>query len=101
MEELGSGLWISNLWYLNYSDRSNGRITGMSRYASFWVDQGRVVAPVAAMRFDDTLFRILGSALLAVTRQRQFIPDDSTYHQRSVRSARLPGIVVDGLTLTL
>lgn len=35
----------------------------MTRFATFWVEQGRIVAPVDAMRFDDSLYRLLGSEL--------------------------------------
>ncbi len=55
-----NGLYISNLWYLNYSDRPAGRITGMTRFATFWVEGGRIVAPATPLRFDDTIYRMLG-----------------------------------------
>lgn len=42
----------TQLWYLNFSDRPGGRITGMTRFASFWVEDGRIVAPLNVMRFD-------------------------------------------------
>ena len=38
---LERGLYISNLWYLNFSDRPAGRITGMTRFATFWVEGGK------------------------------------------------------------
>src|SRR5205823_14714289 len=34
LKALGIGLYISNLWYLNFSDRPAGRITGMTRFAT-------------------------------------------------------------------
>ena len=34
---LDRGIYINNLWYLNYSDRLAGRITGMT----FWLLLGR------------------------------------------------------------
>ena len=37
---LGTGVHIGNLWYLNYSDRMEGRMTGMTRFATFWVEDG-------------------------------------------------------------
>ena len=37
---LDTGLYIGNLWYLNFSDRPAGRITGMTRFATFWVEGG-------------------------------------------------------------
>ncbi|HUQ76281.1 MAG TPA: metallopeptidase TldD-related protein, partial [Burkholderiales bacterium] len=55
LRQLDTGLYISNLWYLNFSDRPAGRITGMTRFATFWVEGGRIVAPVTPMRFDDSI----------------------------------------------
>ena len=34
LQRLDTGVYINNLWYLNYSDRSACRITGMTRFAS-------------------------------------------------------------------
>ena len=61
------GLAIGNLWYLNYSDRPACRMTGMTRFATFWVEHGKIVAPVDVLRFDDTLYRMLGDNLEALT----------------------------------
>ena len=98
---LGTGLWISNLWYLNFSDRPAGRITGMTRFATFWVEGGRLVAPVGPMRFDDSIFRMLGSNLVDLTRARELLPDPSTYGERSTSSERLPGALLKALRFTL
>ncbi|MGH8714776.1 MAG: metallopeptidase TldD-related protein [Casimicrobiaceae bacterium] len=64
---LDTGLYIGNLWYLNFSDRPACRITGMTRFASFWVEHGKIVAPVNVMRFDDSVFRLLGDQLVGLT----------------------------------
>jgi predicted Zn-dependent protease len=101
LRELDTGLYIGNLWYLNYSDRSAGRMTGMTRFATFWVEHGRIVAPVEVMRFDDTIYHLLGDRLAALTAERELLLDPDTYGGRSTRSARLPGALVDGMTFTL
>ena len=98
---LGEGLYVSNLWYLNYSDRAAGRITGMTRFATFWVEHGRIAAPVGAMRFDDTVYRMLGENLVDLTRERDMLLDPSTYGARSSASARLPGALLSVLRFTL
>lgn len=98
---LDTGLYIDNFWYLNFSDRPAGRITGMTRFATFWVEGGRIVAPVAPMRFDDTIYRMLGERLVDLTVGRQLLLDSLTYGERSVSSARLPGALLGGLRLTL
>ncbi|MCC7040920.1 MAG: TldE/PmbA family protein [Burkholderiales bacterium] len=98
---LDTGLAIGNLWYLNYSDRPAGRITGMTRFATFWVEHGRVVAPVNVLRFDDTLYRMLGSNLEALTRETELMLESSTYGARALGSVRLPGMLVKELAFTL
>jgi len=98
---LESGLYISNLWYLNFSDRPAGRITGMTRFATFWVERGRIVAPVTPMRFDESIYRLLGDALVDLTRERELLPDASTYGERQSSSSRLPGALVSALRFTL
>lgn len=101
LREIGNGLYVGNLWYLNYSDKPACRTTGMTRFATFAVDNGVLAAPVPAMRFDETIYRLLGDALVGLTRERETILDSDTYGRRSTRSARVPGALVDGLTFTL
>jgi predicted Zn-dependent protease len=101
LAKLGSGLYISNLWYLNFSDRPAGRITGMTRFATFWVENGKIAAPVTPMRFDDSVYRMLGESLVDFTRERELLPDSSTYGERQTASARLPGALLSSLRFTL
>jgi predicted Zn-dependent protease len=98
---LGTGLAIGNLWYLNYSDRPACRMTGMTRFATFWVENGRVVAPVDVLRFDDTLYRLLGENLEALTVERELSLESSTYGSRKLESVLLPGALVSEMNFTL
>jgi len=101
LSNIGTGIWINNLWYLNYSDRASCRITGMTRFATFWVEDGEIVAPLDVMRFDDTVYRMLGDGLVGLTEDRELIMDPSTYGGRSTSSSRLPGALVDDFVFTL
>ena len=98
---LGTGLMVGNLWYLNYSDRPACRMTGMTRFATFWVEDGRIVAPVDVLRFDDTITRVLGENLEALTRETELRMETGTYRERQLGSMRLPGALLRGLTFTL
>ena len=99
---LGRGLWINNLWYCNFSDLNECRITGMTRFACLWVEDGEIRAPVNVMRFDDSLYRLLGDEnLVDLTQERALILDSDTYGGRSSNSAHLPGALLRGLRLTL
>ena len=101
LRALDTGLYIGNLWYLNFSDRTACRLTGMTRFASFWVEGGRIRAPLEVMRFDDTIYRVLGENLEALTREQDLVPDDDTYGERSTLSMRTPGALVREFALTL
>ncbi|MBI3800996.1 MAG: TldE/PmbA family protein, partial [Deltaproteobacteria bacterium] len=70
LQRLDTGVYINNVHYLNYSDRIACRITGMTRFATFWVEDGVIQAPLNVMRFDETLYRMLGEKLLGLTAER-------------------------------
>lgn len=101
LKKLGSGLYINNLWYLNFSDRSACQLTGMTRFACFWVEDGIIQAPVNVMRFDDNVYDLFGSNLLELTKKRELILDASSYGQRSNSSIELPGALVKAMRFTL
>jgi predicted Zn-dependent protease len=101
LARLGSGLFIGNLWYLNYADRNDCRITGMTRFGTFWVEDGAPFAPVNAMRFDDSLYHLFGERLEALTRERELILSAETYGGRSTASHLVPGMLVAGIDLTM
>lgn len=101
LKELGTGILVNNLWYLNFSDRPSCRITGMTRFATFWVEDGELIAPLNVMRFDDTVWRILGSNLVDLTAERELLLNNSTYDRRGTGGSVMPGALVDGFRLTL
>lgn len=101
LKELNTGLYVNNLWYLNYSDKPAGRMTGMTRFATFWVENGQIASPINVMRFDDSLYNILGANLVGLTKERELLIDSSTYEHRSTDSAYLPGILINDFNLTL
>ncbi|MEM7093575.1 MAG: metallopeptidase TldD-related protein [Actinomycetota bacterium] len=98
---LDTGLWVGNLWYTNYSDLPGCRVTGMTRFATFWVEGGEIVAPVEVLRFDDTLYNLLGERLIDLTAEPELLVDNSTYEQRISASMTLPGALIDGMRFTL
>lgn len=101
LEKLGTGLYISNLHYLNWSDTLGGRITGMTRYACFWVEDGKIIAPIKDLRFDESLYNFFGENLIDFTNFVETFPSIGTYGSRSVGGMRVPGMLVDGFTFTL
>ncbi|WGV28804.1 TldD/PmbA family protein [Halotia branconii] len=101
MSELDTGLYVSNLHYLNWSDRPTGRITGMTRYACFWVENSEIVAPIENLRFDESLYRFWGENLIDLTTFQEFIPEVGTYEGRHLGGSLVPGMLVNDFTYTL
>jgi predicted Zn-dependent protease len=98
---LGDGVYVNNLWYLNFSDRPAGRVTGMTRFATFWVEGGRIKQPLNVMRFDESLLRLFGDHLEDLTSEREMILSSSTYGHRATSSTHLPGLLVKDFAFTL
>ena len=102
LPNLDTGLYVSNLHYLNWSDRPSGRITGMTRYACFWVENGEIVAPIENLRFDESLYRFWGAEnLIDLTNFQEFIPEVGTYGSRQLGGSLVPGMLVNDFTYTL
>ncbi len=101
LETLGTGIYLNNLWYLNFSDRNNARVTGLTRFGCFYVKDGELIGPINTMRFDETMYNIFGTKLAGLTNEQQLLMDTSTYEQRSVHSSTIPGAVVEDFRLTL
>ncbi len=101
IKELGTGIYISNFNYLNWSDTSSARVTGMTRFACLWVENGEIVAPITDMRWDESIYNIFGDNLLALTKESHIFADISSYGGRSTGGCSLPGILVKDFNCVL
>lgn len=101
LKELGTGLYISDLHYLNWSDRDSARITGMTRYACFWVENGEIVSPIEDLRFDESYYHLFGSSLIDLTDFSEIISSTDTYFQRNVGGLKTPGVLLSDFKFTL
>ena len=101
LKKLGTGIYISNIHYLNWSDVLGGRITGLTRYACYWVEDGKMVAPIKTMRFDDSFYNFFGKNLIGVGKETLARPVIETYDGRNPGETVCPGILVNDFELTL
>lgn len=101
LSQLGTGLYISNLHYLNWSDLQHGRITGMTRYGCFWVENGEIVSPIEDMRFDETLYHFWGAALEDLGDRPILVPQVFSYGERSLGGLSVPSMLVNDFSFTL
>jgi len=101
LRAIGTGLYLSNVHYLNWSDPVSARITGMTRYACFWVENGEIVGPINDLRWDESLYDALGTKLMALTNWADIDPACETYYMRSLGGSRVPGALIQDWTFTL
>lgn len=101
LTKLGTGLYLSNLHYINWSDPQAARITGMTRFACFWVENGEIVGPIQDLRFDDTLYNLFGSELVELSERASTFVSTSTYQKRTLGGIKVPGILLNKMSFTL
>tara|TARA_Y100000389_G_C17462892_1_gene523152 strand:- start:4 stop:1344 length:1341 start_codon:yes stop_codon:yes gene_type:complete len=101
LQRLGTGIFISNIHYLNWSDNLGGRITGLTRYVCYWVEDGKMIAPIKTMRFDDSFYNFFGNNLEGVGESILSRPVIETYDGRNPGETTCPGILVNDFELTL
>jgi len=101
LSQLGTGLFLTNLHYINWSDPQAARLTGMTRFACFWVENGEIIGPIHDLRFDDTLYNLFGAELVDLTEHVSTFVNTSTYQKRSLGGMRLPGALLKKMNFTL
>jgi predicted Zn-dependent protease len=102
IQKLGTGLFVANLHYLNWSDMQSARVTGMTRYACFLVENGAIKGPIKDLRFDDSFFHFWSeNRLEALTKDAEIEPNTDTYERRNLGGNKIPGMLVDGFRFTL
>lgn len=101
LKELGTGLYLSNLHYINWSDIPTARMTGMTRFACFWVQNGEIVGPIQDLRFDETIYNLFGPNLVELTSHQENFTDTATYSRRSLGGMKVPGALIDSFNFTL
>ena len=99
---LGTGLFVGNLHYLNYSDRPACRMTGHDALRDVL---GRERQDRRAGRTCcASTTRSTGCSatnLEALTAETELILESGTYRERALASMRLPGALLSELTFTL
>lgn len=101
MEALGTGIYVSDLHYLNWSDVQHGSMTGMTRFGCFWVENGQIIAPIKDLRFDESLYHFWGTGLEGFTDKAETLPKTGTYYQRDLGIIKAPGMLVNDFTFVL
>lgn len=76
-------------------------MTGMTRFACFWVENGEMVAPIEDLRFDESLYKFFGENLVELTHFTETFPEPGSYQRKGIGGAKVPGMIVKDFAFTL
>ena len=84
LKALDTGVWIGIFGTSTIQTESAGRMTGDDSFCNLLGrERYQIVAPLNVMRFDDTIHRMLGSELEALTVEQDLLLSASSYYNRS------------------
>ena len=100
ISSLREGVYLSNLHYLNWSNKKTASITGMTRYGCYYVSAQGEISPINDMRFNVSLYDIFGDDLVDLSKERTTFCEAGTYGQRELGGMCVPGMLTQ-MTFTL
>ena len=100
ISSLREGVYLSNLHYLNWSNKKTACITGMTRYGCYYINSDGEIFPINDMRFNVSLYDIFGDDLVDLSSERMTFCEAGTYDRRELGGMCVPGMLTK-MTFTL
>jgi len=101
-EMIGSvkkGLYISSLHYMNFINRRETSITGLTRDGTFLIEDGKITKVVNNLRFTENISDII-KGITDIENKSYTIPYSSNYGEFGIYSARMPHVKVNGFKIS-
>jgi len=101
-EMIGSvknGLYISSLHYMNFINRKETSITGLTRDGTFLIEDGKITKVVNNLRFTENISDII-KGITEIENKSYTIPYSSNYGEFGINSARMPHVKVNGFKIS-
>lgn len=101
-EMIGSvkrGLYISSLHYMNFINRKETSITGLTRDGTFLIEDGKITNVVNNLRFTENISDII-KGITEIENRSYTIPYSDNYGEFGIYSARMPHVKVNGFKIS-
>jgi len=101
-EMIGSvkkGLYISSLHYMNFINRRETSITGLTRDGTFLIEDGKITNVVNNLRFTENISDII-KGITEIEDKSYTIPYSGNYGEFGIYSARMPHVKVKGFKIS-
>ena len=93
------GLYISSLHYMNFINRRETSITGLTRDGTFLIEDGKITKVVNNLRFTEKISDIV-KGITEIENKSYTIPYSSNYGEFGIYSARMPHVKVNGFKIS-
>ena len=97
-KQVGDGIYVTRLHYVNLVDPREGLITGMTRDGTFRIEGGRVTEPLPNLRFT-TSFPKLAASLLGLGRDVTLVNGSDFYGERYPFGSLVPAVATEVFTV--
>ncbi|MDO9576650.1 MAG: TldD/PmbA family protein [Candidatus Cloacimonadales bacterium] len=101
-EMIGSiqkGLYISSLHYMNFINRKETSITGLTRDGTFLIKDGKITKVVNNLRFTEKISDII-KGITDIENEAVTIPFSDNYGEFGIYSAQMPHVKVKGFKIS-
>ena len=93
------GLYISSLHYMNFINRKETSVTGLTRDGTFLIENGKLTKAVNNLRFTEKISDVI-NGITDIENHSYTIPSSSNYGEFSIYSARMPHVKVKGFKIS-
>jgi PmbA protein len=93
------GLYISSLHYMNFINRKETSLTGLTRDGTFLIENGKLTKVVNNLRFTEKISDII-SGITDIEDQAYTVPYSSNYGAFGIDSVRMPHVKVSGFKIS-
>ena len=94
-----NGLYISSLHYMNFINRKETSITGLTRDGTFLIEDGKITKVVNNLRFTEKISDII-KGIVEIENKSYTIPYSSNYGEFGIYSTRMPRVKVNGFKIS-
>ncbi|HOW51358.1 MAG TPA: metallopeptidase TldD-related protein [bacterium] len=93
------GLYIANLHYMNFINRKETSVTGLTRDGTFLIEKGKVVKVVNNLRYTVKISSVFEN-LAAVGSDQQVVPNSDNYFEFDISAGLVPHILTKGFKIS-
>ncbi len=93
------GLYISSLHYMNFINRKETSLTGLTRDGTFLIENGKITKVVNNLRFTEKISDII-NGITDIENQSYTIPYSDNYGEFGIYSAKMPHVKVKGFKIS-